>query len=62
MINFATATPTELAAAGYTLSVKRSQIKSRRRSKWVRPSCNCANPTRTSLANANQISRGEIAN
>ena len=34
--NFATATPAELAAAGYTLTVKKSQAKTRRtrKSAW----------------------------
>ena len=43
MINFATATPAELAAAGYTVTVKKSQAKSRRTRKsvfGVRPSMN----------------------
>ena len=41
--NFATATPAELAAAGYTLTVKKSQAKTRRTRKsvfGVRPSMN----------------------
>jgi len=43
MINFATATPAELAAAGYSLTVKKSQAKTRRTRKsvfGVRPSMN----------------------
>ena len=35
MINFATATAEELAAAGYTLQVKKSQAKTRRSRKSV---------------------------
>lgn len=45
MINFATATPAELAAAGYTLTTKKSQAKTRRSRKslfGVRPSMNNA--------------------
>ena len=45
MINFATATPAELAAAGYTITVKKSQAKSCRTRKslfGVRPSMNNA--------------------
>ena len=45
MINFATATPAELAAAGYTLTVRKSQAKTRRTRKsafGVRPSMNNA--------------------
>jgi len=44
-INFATATPAELAAAGYTLTVKKSQAKTRRTRKsafGVRPPMNNA--------------------
>jgi hypothetical protein len=45
MINFATATAEELAAAGYSLTVKKSQAKTRRSRKsvfGVRPSMNNA--------------------
>lgn len=45
MINFATATPAELAAAGYTITVKKSQAKTRRtrKSLWgVKPRMNNA--------------------
>ena len=45
MINFATATPAELAAAGYTIITKKSQAKTRRTRKsafGVRPSMNNA--------------------
>ena len=45
MINFATATPTELAAAGYIVTVKKSQAKTRRtrKSLWgVKPRMNKA--------------------
>ena len=45
MINFATATSAELAAAGYSLTVKKSQAKTRRSRKslfGVRPSMNNA--------------------
>ena len=45
MINFATDTPAELAAAGYSLTVKKSQAKTRRTRKsvfGVRPSMNNA--------------------
>jgi len=45
MINFATATAAELAAAGYTLTVKKSQADTRRTRKslfGVRPSMNNA--------------------
>ena len=45
MINFATATPAELAAAGYTITTKKSQAKTRRSRKslfGVRPSMNNA--------------------
>jgi hypothetical protein len=44
-INFATATATELAAAGFTLTVKKSQAKTRKTRKsvfGVRPSMNNA--------------------
>ena len=45
MINFATATPAELAAAGYTITVKKSQAVTRRsrKSVWgVKPRMNSA--------------------
>ncbi len=45
MINFATATPAELEAAGYTVIIKKSQAKTRRTRKsafGVRPSMNNA--------------------
>jgi hypothetical protein len=44
-INFATATPAELSASGYTLTVEKSQAKTRRTRKsvfGVRPSMNNA--------------------
>lgn len=61
-INFSTATKAEMEAAGYTHVQLKSQINNRRRkSVWgVRPSMNCAHPTRKSLANANERGTGKI--
>ena len=61
MINFATATQAELEAAGYTVTVKRSQRRNKRRSALgVRPSCNNAGHVPTPAAQANQGYRGII--
>ena len=63
-INFATATKAELEAAGYTVTVGRSQLKTRRSRKslfGVRPSINRANHgSAKTLANADQNSTGTI--
>ena len=59
-INFAKATKAELEAAGYTVTVRKSQMKTRRtrKSLWgVRPSMNNnTNNSRSSLKNANLTS------
>ena len=61
-INFATATKAELEAAGFVVTVKKSQAKSRRTTKsaWgVRPSMNKAQGTTTrSLKTANLPAAG----
>jgi hypothetical protein len=63
-INFATATKAELEAAGYTVTVRKSQMKTRRtkKSAWgARPSINRANHgSAKTLANADQDSTGNI--
>ena len=63
-INFATATRAELEAAGYTVTVRRSQAKTRRskKSAWgARPSINRANHgSAKTIANADQDSNGRI--
>ena len=63
-INFATATKAELEAAGYTVTVRKSQMKTRRtkKSAWgARPSINKANHgSAKTLANADQNSTGTI--
>jgi len=64
MINFATATKAELEAAGYNVTVKKSQAKTRRTRKSVwgaRPSINRANHSSAkTMANADQKSGGTI--
>ena len=63
-INFATATKAELEAAGYSVTVRKSQMKTRRtkKSAWgARPSINRANHgSAKTLANADQNGTGTI--
>ncbi len=63
-INFATATKAELEAAGYTVTVRKSQLKTRRtkKSAWgARPSINRSNHgSAKTLKNADQNSTGTI--
>jgi len=56
MINFANATKTELEAAGYKVTVKRSQAKTRKnRSNWVKPSMNRSNALCVPLVAATEV-------
>ena len=63
-INLATASAAELAAAGFTLTVKKSQAKSRRsrKSLWgVKPRMNAAqHAAPVKIADANESGRGTI--
>ena len=62
MINFATATPAELAAAGYTLTVGRSQATRKRKSLFgVRPTMNKSKVvTKSTPANAKEAGNGKM--
>ena len=65
-INLATASAAELAAAGFTLTVKKSQAKSRRSRKslfGVRPSMNNAqHAAPVKISEATEIGGGNIRN
>ena len=64
-INFATATATQLAEAGFTLTVKKSQAKTRKSRKslfGVRPSINrSGHNSAKSLKNADEVGTGKIS-
>lgn len=63
-INFATATKAELEAAGYTVTVGRSQLKTRRSRKslfGIRPSINNAGHNSAKpMKTADQIGTGKV--
>ena len=55
-MNFATATHTELQAAGYTVIVRKSQAKTRKnRSNWVKPAMNRAGANCVPLTAATEV-------
>ena len=60
-MNYATSTHSELAHAGYTITVLPSAAKKRNRKSalGVRPACNHAGHVPTPAAQANQTYRGE---
>ena len=60
-MDYANATHAQLSAAGFTITVMKSQAKKRRRSKWVRPAINSSCGYRISkIGDANEPHRGVI--